>query len=67
MTRYQAQLSQQDVEALCCAARLAWRQAPPTRRRVAFVWRGKCFVASHSTFQLRIRELNGAPVAAMWD
>jgi hypothetical protein len=58
MTRYQQRLS---------TARRAWRQAPGSARRARFVWRQKCFVATHTTFRLLIHEATGEPVAFIWD
>jgi hypothetical protein len=65
MTRYQAQLSPQDVDALCATARQAWRQASRSYRRVLFVWRQKCFIVRHMSFRLIINEANGRPVACV--
>jgi len=67
LTAYQRTLSQGDVDALCRAARLAWRQASRSARQVSFVWRHKRFVARHTSFRLLVDEANGQPVAYIWD
>jgi hypothetical protein len=67
MTRYQASLTQAAVNALCLAAKQAWRQAPGHVRRVPFVWRGKRFIVHHSTSRLFVKEANGQLVAYAWD
>ena len=67
MTAYQRTLTQADVDALCRAGLCAWRHAPRSARRVAFVWRGKRFVARHTSFRLLVAEANGQPVASIWD
>jgi hypothetical protein len=67
LTAYQRTLTQLDVDALCRAARLAWRTASPSRRRVPLVWRGKRFVVRHTSFHLLVHEANGQPVACCWD
>ena len=67
MTPFQHRLMQTDVNDLCATARTAWRHAPGARRRVAFVWRHKRFVARHTSFRLVIDETNGRPVACCWE
>jgi hypothetical protein len=67
LTAYQRRLSKPDVDALCAAARRAWDASPMAARRVRFVWRGKTFVAHHTTFRLLVDELNGAPVVCRYD
>jgi hypothetical protein len=67
LSAYQRTLTQADVDALCRAGLCAWRHAPRSARRVAFVYRGKRFVVRHTSFRLLINEINGTPVASMWD
>jgi hypothetical protein len=66
LTRFQRSLTQGDVDTLCAAGVVAWRQAPGSARRVLLMWRHTWFVAHHSTFRLKIEEVNGAPVACCW-
>ena len=66
MMGYQASLTQRDIDALCQFARSAWRTAPQLCRRVAFVWRQKCFVARPTGFRLMIDDSLGHPVACVW-
>ncbi len=60
-------LSSADITSLCDAAKAAWDAMPPSRSKAAFEWRGKQYVARHSTFRLLVEAPDGKPVAARYD
>ena len=53
------QLTEHDRNELLARARDAWEGAPQDTMRAAFEWRGKNYVVSHSSAQLRIRTDEG--------
>ena len=55
------QLTVQERIELLAAARDAWDRAPQTMKAV-FEWRGKNYVVSHSSVQLRIHTDEGIKV-----
>lgn len=56
-----------DVTSLCDAAKDAWGKISPNARRAEFTWRGKKYVATHTSFRLLVHTLDGTPVAARYD
>ena len=56
------QLTEHDRIELLARARDAWEHAPQDTMRVAFEWRGKNYVVSHSSVQLRIHTAEGIRV-----
>lgn len=60
-------LTQEDVTSLCDAAQAAWREMGPRGTRAVFTWRGQKFVASHSSFRLKVDTLDGTPIASRHD
>lgn len=62
-----AQLTPEEVTAICTAAQAAWDGAKPTATRVPFKWQGKPYVASHTTFRLTVDTPDGQPVACRYD
>jgi len=60
-------LSQEELNELCRAALCAWHQAPGWARTVSFIWKGKRYVAHHSTFRLKVNTARGEPVVACYD
>ena len=48
------QLSEQDRIELLARARDAWERAPQNTMKAVFEWRGKNYVVSHSSAQLRV-------------
>jgi hypothetical protein len=56
------QLTEHDRIELLARARDAWEGAPQDTMRAAFEWRGKNYVVSHSSVQLRIHTDEGIRV-----
>ena len=56
------QFSEQERIELLARARDAWERAPQNTMRAAFEWRGKNYVVSHSSVQLRIHTDEGIRV-----
>jgi hypothetical protein len=56
------QLTEHDRIELLARARDAWERAPQNTMRAAFEWRGKTYVVSHSSVQLRIHTDEGIRV-----
>ena len=56
------QLSEQDRIELLARARDAWERAPQNTMKVVFEWRGKNYVVSHSSAQLRVHTEEGIKV-----
>jgi hypothetical protein len=56
------QLSDHDRNELLARARDAWERAPQNTMKAAFEWRGKNYVVSHSSIQLRIHTEEGIKV-----
>ena len=56
------QHTEHDRIELLARARDAWERAPQDTMRVAFEWRGKNYVVSHSSVQLRIHTDEGIRV-----
>ena len=56
------QLTEHDRIELLARARDAWERAPQNTMRAAFEWRGKNYVVSHSSVQLRIHTDEGIRV-----
>lgn len=52
-------LSHDDKVSLCDAAQAAWDRLGPNGRRAPFTWRSRRFVATHSTFALRVETPSG--------
>ena len=53
------QLTEHDRIELLARARDAWDRAPQNTVRAVFEWRGKNYVVSHFSFQLRIHTEEG--------
>jgi hypothetical protein len=53
------QLTEHDRIELLARAQDAWDRAPQNTMRAVFEWRGKNYVVSHSSFQLRIHSEEG--------
>ena len=56
------QLTVQERIELLAAARDAWDRAPQNTMKAVFEWRGKNYVVSHSSVQLRIHTDEGIKV-----
>ena len=56
------QLTEHDRIELLARARDAWERAPQNTMRAVFEWRGKNYVVSHSSVQLRIHTDEGIRV-----
>ena len=56
------QLTEYDRIELLARAQDAWDRAPQNTMRAAFEWRGKNYVVSHSSVQLRIHTEEGIRV-----
>ena len=56
------QLSEHDRLELLARAQDAWDRAPQNTMRAVFEWRGKKYVVSHSSVQLRIQTEEGIKV-----
>jgi hypothetical protein len=56
------QLTQHDRIELLARAEDAWDRAPQNTMRAVFEWRGKNYVVSHSSVQLRIHTEEGIKV-----
>ena len=56
------QLTERDRIELLARAQDAWDRAPQNTMRAVFEWRGKNYVVSHSSFQLRIHTEEGIKV-----
>jgi hypothetical protein len=56
------QLTAQDRIELLARAQDAWDRAPQNTMRAVFEWRGKNYVVSHSSVQLRIHTEEGIKV-----
>ena len=56
------QLTEHDRTELLARAQDAWERAPQNTMRAVFEWRGKNYVVSHSSFQLRIHTEEGIRV-----
>ena len=66
LTPYQQSLTEEDVTALCEAAKTAWKQAGPQTRLVRFTWRRKRFISTLTSFRMLVKTANGEPVACRW-
>jgi hypothetical protein len=60
-------LTPADVTALCAAAEKAWFRIGPNARRAPYTWRGRRYVASHTSFRLIVQTAAGEPVACRYD
>jgi hypothetical protein len=56
------QLSGQELIELLARARDAWERAPQNTMKAVIEWRGKNYVVSHSSAQLRIHTEEGIKV-----
>ena len=56
------QLPEHERIELLARAREAWDRAPQNTMKAVFEWRGKNYVVSHSSFQLRIHTQEGIKV-----
>jgi hypothetical protein len=56
------QLTVQERIELLARAKDAWERAPQNTMRAVFEWRGKNYVVSHSSVQLRIHTEEGVKV-----
>ncbi len=56
------QFSEQERIELLARARDAWEGAPQGTMKAVFEWRGKNYVVSHSSAQLRIHTAEGIKV-----
>ena len=56
------QLTEHDRTELLARAQEAWERAPQNTMRAVFEWRGKNYVVSHSSVQLRIHTVEGIRV-----
>ena len=57
------QLTEHDRIELLARAQEAWDRAPQNTMRAVFEWRGKNYVVSHSSFQLRIHTEEGVKIS----
>jgi hypothetical protein len=56
------QLPEHDRNELLARARDAWERAPQNTMKAIFEWRGRNYVVSHSSVQLRIHTEEGLKV-----
>jgi len=56
------QLTEHDQTELLARAQDAWERAPQNTMRAVFEWRGKNYVVSHSSVQLRVHTEEGIKV-----
>ena len=56
------QLTEPDRIELLANAQAAWDRAPQNTMKAVFEWRGKNYVASHSSVQLRVHTEEGIRV-----
>ena len=56
------QLTEHDRIELLARAQEAWDRAPQNTMRAVFEWRGKKYVVSHSSVQLRVHNEEGIKV-----
>jgi hypothetical protein len=56
------QLTEHDRVELLARAQEAWDRAPQNTMRAVFEWRGKNYVVSHSSVQLRVHTEEGIKV-----
>ena len=56
------QLTEHDRTELLARAQDAWERAPQNTMRAVFEWRGKNYVVSHSSVQLRVHTEEGIKV-----
>jgi hypothetical protein len=59
---FTGELSEHDQIDLLARARDAWERAPHGTMKAIFEWRGKNYVVSHSSVQLRIHTEEGIKV-----
>lgn len=63
-----AKLTPAEITSLCDAGKAAWDSLKPSAPgRAPFTWRGKKYVARHTTFRLLIDTAGGKPVAQRYD
>lgn len=60
-------LTEADKRELCQAAKAAWSKILPDARKALFTWRSKKFVATHTTFAIRVETPDGTLVTGMYD
>jgi hypothetical protein len=60
-------LTPAEVTELCTAAQAAWDASGPSQTTAKFQWRGKTYIATHSTFRLLVHTVKGEPVACRYD
>jgi len=56
-----------DIADLCDAALRAWNGLPGNARNAKFKWRGRAYVARHTTFRLLVDTPDGMPVACRYE
>ena len=61
------EMAPEEVTSICDAAAKAWAKAPAKATSAPFTWRGRRYVASHTSFRLLVNELDGTPVAARYE
>jgi hypothetical protein len=60
-------LTPADVTALCTVAQAAWDRAPGKAKSATFEWRGKQYIAMHTSFRLVVHSSDGQQVACRYD
>ena len=62
-----ANLTPEEVTDICSAGQAAWEQLGPKGTEARFSWRGKTYIAKHTSFRLTIDTEDGQPVACRYD
>ena len=60
-------LSPTEVTDICAHAQAAWEKLGPNQTKAPFTWRGKKYVATHTSFRLCVDTPEGKPVACRYD
>lgn len=60
-------LTEAEERELCLAAKTAWSKISPNARKATFIWRSKKFIATHTTFAIRVETPDGTLVTGMYD
>lgn len=60
-------LTPAEVIEICSAGLQEWNKLGPCQSRAIFTWRGKRYVATHTTFRLCVDTIDRKPVACRYD
>jgi hypothetical protein len=61
-TKFQASLSQSDINDILNVAEMKWRSANKNVIKISFKWKNKTLISHQSNLQLFVDEPNGVPV-----